>query len=181
LSIHRLSCRRYFSSCKRLTSVPRDIHDAAISTEAVEVAQIGVLPRQPSMKPALGEDGDYLGKGKPRPPLIDPVGRTPKIRSLPRLIFLAANTRQTYPEENRMLRPDRFIASCASWSEFWEGTKRLSSTGEKGAVFERLTNFILKQFLNINQNWNISGPFARCRRTFANFSPFQPSTKASIL
>ena len=24
-----------------------------------------------------------------------------------------------------MLRPDRFIASCASWSEFWEGTKEI--------------------------------------------------------
>ena len=43
-----------------------------------------------------------------------------------------------------MLRPDRFIASCASWSEFWEGTKRLSSTGEKGAVFERLTQLYLQ-------------------------------------
>ena len=45
---------------------------------------------------------------------------------------------------NRMLRPDHFIASCASWSEFWEGTKRLSSTGEKGAVFERLTQLYLQ-------------------------------------
>src|SRR6476660_3726857 len=43
-----------------------------------------------------------------------------------------------------MLRPDRFIASCASWSEFWEGTKRLSSQGEKGAAFERLTQLYLQ-------------------------------------
>jgi superfamily II DNA or RNA helicase len=43
-----------------------------------------------------------------------------------------------------MLRPDRFIASCASWSEFWEGTKRLSSTSEKGDVFERLTQLYLQ-------------------------------------
>ena len=43
-----------------------------------------------------------------------------------------------------MLRSDRFIASCASWSEFWEGTKRLSSTSEKGAVFERLTQLYLQ-------------------------------------
>jgi superfamily II DNA or RNA helicase len=43
-----------------------------------------------------------------------------------------------------MLRPDRFIASCASWTEFWEGTKRLSSTSEKGAVFERLTQLYLQ-------------------------------------
>src|SRR6478672_8310920 len=43
-----------------------------------------------------------------------------------------------------MLRPDRFVASCASWSEFWEGIKRLSSTGEKGAVFERLTQLYLQ-------------------------------------
>jgi superfamily II DNA or RNA helicase len=45
---------------------------------------------------------------------------------------------------NRMLRPDRFIASCTAWSEFWEGTKRLSSTSEKGAVFERLTQLYLQ-------------------------------------
>src|SRR4051812_34084458 len=45
---------------------------------------------------------------------------------------------------NRMLRPDLFIASCAAWSEFWEATKSLSSTGEKGAVFERLTQLYLQ-------------------------------------
>src|SRR6187399_2222403 len=45
---------------------------------------------------------------------------------------------------NRMLQPDRFIASCASWTEFWERTKRLSSTREKGAVFERLTQLFLQ-------------------------------------
>src|SRR6478736_8595548 len=43
-----------------------------------------------------------------------------------------------------MLRADRFIATCASWSEFWEGTKRLSSTSEKGVVFERLTQLYLQ-------------------------------------
>src|SRR6478736_5949219 len=42
------------------------------------------------------------------------------------------------------LRPDRFIASCASWSEFWEGTKGLSSKKEKGDVFERLTQLYLQ-------------------------------------
>src|SRR4029077_2471116 len=45
---------------------------------------------------------------------------------------------------DRMLRPDRFIASCASWSEFWEGTKRLSSNKEKGNAFERLTQLYLQ-------------------------------------
>src|SRR5260221_10505040 len=39
---------------------------------------------------------------------------------------------------------DRFIASCASWSDFWERTKKLSTTGEKGAVFERLTQLYLQ-------------------------------------
>jgi len=43
-----------------------------------------------------------------------------------------------------MLRADRFIATCASWSEFWEGTKGLSSTSEKGVVFERLTQLYLQ-------------------------------------
>src|SRR5271166_1184605 len=43
-----------------------------------------------------------------------------------------------------VLSPDRFIASCASWSEFWEGTKSLSSKRGKGAVFERLTQLYLQ-------------------------------------
>src|SRR6476646_7452134 len=43
-----------------------------------------------------------------------------------------------------MLRPDRFFASFASLSEFWGGAKRLSSTSEKGAVFERLTQLYLQ-------------------------------------
>ena len=43
-----------------------------------------------------------------------------------------------------MSRPDRFIASCASWSEFWEGTKKLSYKKEKGDAFERLTQLYLQ-------------------------------------
>jgi predicted helicase len=45
---------------------------------------------------------------------------------------------------NRMLHPDLFIGSCTAWSEFWEGTKQLSSTSDKGAVFERLTQLYLQ-------------------------------------
>jgi hypothetical protein len=40
--------------------------------------------------------------------------------------------------------PDRFIASCTSWNEFWEATKKLSSKKEKGDVFERLTQLYLQ-------------------------------------
>jgi len=40
--------------------------------------------------------------------------------------------------------PDRFIASCASWSDFWERTRRLPTDREKGAVFERLTQLYLQ-------------------------------------
>ena len=43
-----------------------------------------------------------------------------------------------------MLRPDRFISSCASWNDFWQRTKQLPSTDEKGAVFERLTQLYLQ-------------------------------------
>ena len=42
-----------------------------------------------------------------------------------------------------MLRPDRFIASCSSWNDFWERAKTLSTT-EKGAAFERLTQLYLQ-------------------------------------
>jgi superfamily II DNA or RNA helicase len=43
-----------------------------------------------------------------------------------------------------MRLPDSFIASCASWDDFWEGTKRLPTDSEKGAVFERLTQLYLQ-------------------------------------
>jgi predicted helicase len=43
-----------------------------------------------------------------------------------------------------MHRQDRFIASCDSWSEFWERAKKLPSDREKGAVFERLTQLYLQ-------------------------------------
>ena len=40
--------------------------------------------------------------------------------------------------------PDRFIASCKSWDDFWERTKKLPSDAEKGAAFERLTQLYLQ-------------------------------------
>ena len=43
-----------------------------------------------------------------------------------------------------MPNPDRFIASCTSWGDFYERTKKLSAGGEKGAVFERLTQLYLQ-------------------------------------
>jgi predicted helicase len=43
-----------------------------------------------------------------------------------------------------MPNPDRFIASCKSWDDFYERTKKLSAGGEKGAVFERLTQLYLQ-------------------------------------
>ena len=43
-----------------------------------------------------------------------------------------------------MPNPDRFIASCTSWDDFYERTKRLSTEGEKGAVFERFAQLYLQ-------------------------------------
>ena len=43
-----------------------------------------------------------------------------------------------------MNRQDRFIAACNSWSDFYERIKKLSASGEKGAVFERLTQLYLQ-------------------------------------
>ena len=43
-----------------------------------------------------------------------------------------------------MLKHDRFLADCSSWSDFWERTKQLPTQGEKGAVFERLTQLYLQ-------------------------------------
>jgi superfamily II DNA or RNA helicase len=42
------------------------------------------------------------------------------------------------------MHPDRFIASCTSWDNFYERAKKLSTGGEKGAVFERLTQLYLQ-------------------------------------
>ena len=43
-----------------------------------------------------------------------------------------------------MLWPDRFIANCSSWADFWQRAKKLPTDGEKGAVFERLTQLYLQ-------------------------------------
>ena len=43
-----------------------------------------------------------------------------------------------------MPNPNRFIASCASWDDFYERAKKLSTSGEKGAVFEHLTQLYLQ-------------------------------------
>lgn len=42
-----------------------------------------------------------------------------------------------------MISPDRFIASCSSWGDFWDSTKLLSAS-EKGIAFERLTQLYLQ-------------------------------------
>jgi predicted helicase len=42
-----------------------------------------------------------------------------------------------------MPSPDRFIASCMSWSDFWERATKLSPT-EKGTAFERLVQLYLQ-------------------------------------
>jgi superfamily II DNA or RNA helicase len=43
----------------------------------------------------------------------------------------------------QMLSPDRFIASCRSWSDFWDRARELSKI-EKGRAFERLTQLYLQ-------------------------------------
>jgi superfamily II DNA or RNA helicase len=52
------------------------------------------------------------------------------------------------PVANRHLgsthNTNRFIASCTSWNDFYERTKALRTHGEKGAVFERLTQLYLQ-------------------------------------
>ena len=43
-----------------------------------------------------------------------------------------------------MLWPDRFIAGCSSWADFWQRAKKLPTEAVKGAVFERLTQLYLQ-------------------------------------
>ena len=52
--------------------------------------------------------------------------------------FAHANTQFT------MHNPDRFIASCKSWGDFYERTKAFSTQGAKDAAFERLTQLYLQ-------------------------------------
>jgi len=40
--------------------------------------------------------------------------------------------------------PDRFIAACNSWDDFWDRTRTLSSKADKGRAFERLTQLYLQ-------------------------------------
>jgi predicted helicase len=42
------------------------------------------------------------------------------------------------------MHPDRYIASCTSWDDFYERTKTLPTHSAKGAVFERLTQLYLQ-------------------------------------
>jgi predicted helicase len=46
--------------------------------------------------------------------------------------------------EGHLQRPDRLIAFCSSWSEFWKRARSLPTKGEKGAVFERLVQLYLQ-------------------------------------
>ena len=55
-----------------------------------------------------------------------------------------ANAIRSMMGQTFRMKTDCFMASCASWSEFWKATKRLSPTSEKGAVFERLTQLYLQ-------------------------------------
>jgi superfamily II DNA or RNA helicase len=73
-----------------------------------------------------------------------------------------------------MSSPNRFIASCKSWNEFWDRARTLSKT-EKGIAFERLTQLYLQTApeyrtklenvwllrdvpANIRQRLNLPGP-----------------------
>jgi predicted helicase len=42
-----------------------------------------------------------------------------------------------------MLSPDRFIASCKSWDDFWDSARELTAA-DKGVAFERLTQLYLE-------------------------------------
>src|ERR1700686_1482284 len=42
-----------------------------------------------------------------------------------------------------MPSPDRFIASCRSWDDFWDRARKVSNA-EKGTAFERLTQLYLQ-------------------------------------
>ncbi len=69
------------------------------------------------------------------------------------------NQRQTF----QVLKQDRFIASCASWNDFWQRAKKLPTNGEKGAVFERLTQLYLQTTPDIKPNFGMFGHSVRYR------------------
>ena len=53
-----------------------------------------------------------------------------------------ANTKETL-KESAMNRIDRYIATCPSWEEFWERTRKLSEA-DMGRTFERLVQLYLQ-------------------------------------
>ena len=65
-----------------------------------------------------------------------------------------------------MNRQDHFIASYASWDDFWERAKKLSAHGEKALRLSVSHNYICKPHQNINPNSIMCG-CETCLPTFA--------------
>jgi predicted helicase len=70
---------------------------------------------------------------------------------------------------------DRFIASCSFWGNFWERAKKLSTGGEKGAIFERLTQLYLQTTpeyqTELRQVWTLREVLPSVRRRLNLPSP----------
>jgi superfamily II DNA or RNA helicase len=85
------------------------------------------------------------------------------------VIFNRLVTRGYWTGEYPMGWQDRFIASCTSWNEFWERTKKLSTDGKKGAAFERFTQLYLQTTpeyrTELRHVWTLSEvPLDICKR-----------------
>jgi hypothetical protein len=62
---------------------------------------------------------------------------------------------------------DRFVADCASWTEFWERSKKLPN-GKTGVLFDASPNSICKLRQSTKLNFGTFGHFAKCHRIFEN-------------
>ena len=124
------------------------------STASVKIGFLIAWPHRMLARVARCRNVSYCGYSQPKaaePPLwlangsasgkaqkvfcyydcyLKPPDRPGLVISSQSLVPAAHCRADSFFQGNRMLRPDRFIASCASWSEFWEGTKRLSSVSE---------------------------------------------------
>jgi hypothetical protein len=72
-----------------------------------------------------------------------------------------------YHSVNEARNPDRFIASCTSWEDFYERIRALPTRAAKGAVFERLTQLFLQttpEYRKLQHVWKLRDVPIRVRR-----------------
>jgi len=117
----------------------------------------------PDRKPPESQRGGRSRIAIPRQ-LIGSIQELNSIQARVSVVLFSHGLRTGFP----VRKQDRLIASCRSWSEFWEEARDLPSY-EKGAAFERLTQLYLQTApeyqAQLKHVWLLRDvPSAVCRR-----------------